>query len=46
MSLPFVLETDASDRGMRAVPTQVNEAGEEHPIAFLVEGVRRNPSGN
>ena len=35
MSLPFVLETDASDRGMRTVPTQVNEVWEEHPIAFL-----------
>ena len=30
----FTLQTDASDRGIGAVLSQVNEAGEEHPVAF------------
>ena len=33
-SLPFVLETDASDRRVGAVLTQVNQVGEE-PSSFL-----------
>ena len=30
----FTLQTDASDRGVGAVLSQVNEAGEEYPVAF------------
>ena len=31
----FVVQTDASDRGMGAVLCQVNEKREEHPIAYF-----------
>ena len=33
-SIPFVLQTDASDLGIRSVLTQVDDQGEEHPVAF------------
>ena len=32
---PFILQTDASDRGVGAVLSQANEIGEEHPIAYF-----------
>ena len=31
---PFVLQTEASDRGVSAVLSQVDDAGEEHPVTF------------
>jgi len=31
---PYVLLTDASNRGVGAVLTQVDDMGEEHPIAY------------
>ena len=33
-SKPFVLQTDASDRGLGAVLSQVDTQGEEHPVAY------------
>ena len=33
-SLPFVVQTDASERGMGAVLSQCDEAGNDHPIAY------------
>lgn len=33
-SLPFILQTDASDVGIGSVLSQVDDNGEEHPIAF------------
>ena len=35
MSLQLVLEADTSDRGVGAVLTQIDEAGEEHLVAFF-----------
>ncbi|GFU99146.1 retrovirus-related Pol polyprotein from transposon 297 [Trichonephila clavipes] len=32
----FVVQTDASNAGMGAVLTQLNEQGEEHPILYLI----------
>eukprot|EP00731_Ephydatia_muelleri_P011862 Em0006g756a len=32
---PFVLQTDASDRGVGAVLSQMNEAGDDNPIAYF-----------
>ena len=31
---PFILQTDASDRGARAVLSQIGEDGEEHPVGY------------
>ena len=33
-SIPFILQTDASDLGIGSVLTQVDDQGEEHPVAF------------
>jgi len=33
-SRPFVLQTDASKRGVGAVLSQIDESGEEHPVGF------------
>lgn len=33
-SKPFILTTDASNTGLGAVLTQINEDGKEHPIAY------------
>ena len=32
---PFVLQTDASDRGLGAVLSQRNKDGDEHPVAYV-----------
>ena len=32
---PFILQTDASDRGIAGVLSQVDANGEEHPIVYL-----------
>ena len=34
-SRPFVLQTDASDRGVGAVLSQPHERGEEHPVGYF-----------
>ena len=34
-SRPFVLQTDASDRGVGAVLSQTDQHGEEHPIGYF-----------
>ena len=31
---PFILQTDASDRGVGAVLSQLDEKGQEHPVAY------------
>ena len=31
---PFILQTDAANRGVGAVLTQIDENSEEHPIAY------------
>ena len=31
---PYILQTDASERGLGAVLSQVDAQGEEHPVAF------------
>ena len=33
-SKPYILQTDASEKGLGAVLSQTTEAGKEHPIAF------------
>ena len=34
-TIPFILQTDASDRGIGAVLSQEDLEGEEHPIAYF-----------
>lgn len=34
-SLPFVVQTDASERGIGAVLSQCDEAGNDHPLAYF-----------
>ena len=34
-SRPFVLQTDASDRGVGAVLSQCDESGSDHPVAYF-----------
>ena len=34
-TIPFILQTDASDRGVGAVLSQVGSDGEEHPIGYF-----------
>ena len=31
---PYILQTDASDRGLRAILSRHDQLGEEHPVAF------------
>ena len=33
-SRPYILQTDASDRGLGAVLSQADDLGEEHPVSF------------
>ncbi len=33
-SRPFILQTDASNRGVGAVLTQIDEEGQEHPVSY------------
>ena len=35
LSLPFILQTDASDRGVGAVLSQISPDGSEHPISYF-----------
>uniref|UniRef100_A0A1X7SIY1 Reverse transcriptase RNase H-like domain-containing protein n=1 Tax=Amphimedon queenslandica TaxID=400682 RepID=A0A1X7SIY1_AMPQE len=32
---PFILQTDASDRGVGAVLSQLDDSGQEHPVAYF-----------
>ena len=34
ISKPFILQTDASNVGLRAVLTQLDEKQKEHPVAY------------
>ena len=34
-SNPFILQTDASDRGVGAVLSQLDDQGDDHPIAYF-----------
>ena len=34
-SNPFILQTDASDRGVGAVVSQLDDQGDDHPIAYF-----------
>ena len=31
---PFILQTDASDRGLGALPSQRDDSGSDHPVAY------------
>ena len=35
MSKPFTVQSDASDRAIGAVLSQLDDSGKEHPVAYL-----------
>src|SRR5208283_2741748 len=39
---PFILDTDVSDQGIKAVLSQQGETGLEHPIAYYSHGLNKH----